>query len=423
MIESITSIGIFIDGGYFTKINQALEEKLSLNIDITFFFKFIKEKIAYEYNLNTEFCQITESHYFRGRYRVNDANNKHLLFSERKFEDSLIENDVIFHYKHLREIQKEGEINVIEKGIDVWFALEAYELSLFRKFDFVILITGDADHEMLIKKLKALKIHTILLTWDLSPESATARLLREEACKHIELSEIAIEDKDLIKKICRSKQKRLKKHLFLLGGHDLEMQTIVQILTDRNVIFKDRYLQWDNALLSQYEEEIQQYGNKEPFIIYGVELKEDITPPTNYIRIDHHNEYATYPSALEQVASILDHPLNRYQTLVAANDKAYIPGMLEIGASHEEINLIRQEDRKAQGVIEDDEKLAQEAITNGTEKIGSLYVVFTTANKFSPICDRLYPYEKLLIYTPNELIYYGKGIKFYPEDIKANTPQ
>ena len=216
--------------------------------------------------------------------------------------------------------------------------------------------------------------------------------------------------------------KEIKKHLFLLGGHDLEMQTIVQILTDRNVIFKDRYLQWDNALLSQYEEEIQQYGNKEPFIIYGVELKEDITPPTNYIRIDHHNEYATYPSAMEQVASILDHPLNRYQTLVAANDKAYIPGMLEIGASHEEINLIRQEDRKAQGVIEDDEKLAQEAITNGTEKIGSLYVVFTTANKFSPICDRLYPYEKLLIYTPNELIYYGKGINSIQKILKRYTP-
>ena len=73
--------------------------------------------------------------------------------------------------------------------------------------------------------------------------------------------------------------KEIKKHLFLLGGHDLEMQTIVQILTDRNVIFKDRYLQWDNALLSQYEEEIQQYGNKEPFIIYGVELKVTSRPP------------------------------------------------------------------------------------------------------------------------------------------------
>lgn len=30
--------------------------------------------------------------------------------------------------------------------------------------------------------------------------------------------------------------KEIKKHLFLLGGHDLEMQTIVQILTDRNVL-------------------------------------------------------------------------------------------------------------------------------------------------------------------------------------------
>lgn len=199
------SIGVFIDGGYFAKINEALEEQLSLNIDITPFFRFIREKISEERNLSITDCHITESHYFRGRYRVNDANSKHLLFSERKFEDSLIENDVIFHYKHLREIQKQGTITVVEKGIDVWFALEAYELSLFREFDFVVLITGDADHEMLIKKLKALKIHTILLTWDLSSESSTARLLREEACTHLELGELVIQDKELLKRICKSK--------------------------------------------------------------------------------------------------------------------------------------------------------------------------------------------------------------------------
>lgn len=90
--------------------------------------------------------------------------------------------------------------------------------------------------------------------------------------------------------------KEIEKYIFLLGGHDLEMQVIAQILADRNVIFKDNHLQWDNALLSQYEEDMQQYGNKEPFIIYGVELKEDVTPPTNYIRIDHSYNYATYPS-------------------------------------------------------------------------------------------------------------------------------
>ncbi|MCD7816218.1 MAG: NYN domain-containing protein, partial [Bacteroides sp.] len=124
------SIGIFIDGGYFAKINEALEDNLSLNIQIKPLFQFIRTEIARRNELDLSDCYITESHYFRGRYRVNDANGKHLLFKERKFEDTLIENDVIFHYKHLREVQKDGDITVIEKGVDVWFALEAYELSL-----------------------------------------------------------------------------------------------------------------------------------------------------------------------------------------------------------------------------------------------------------------------------------------------------
>lgn len=197
------SIGIFIDGGYFSKINESLENELSVNIQIKALFQFVRGEIARRHGLDLDDCYITESHYFRGRYRVNEANSKHLLFKERKFEDSLIENDVIFHYKHLREIQKDGDITVIEKGIDVWFALEAYELSIFRNFDFVVLVTGDADHEMLIKKLKSLKVHVVLLTWNVSEQSSTARLLREEACTHIEISDMVAEDKDLLDKLCK----------------------------------------------------------------------------------------------------------------------------------------------------------------------------------------------------------------------------
>lgn len=154
-------------------------------------------------NVETTSCHITENHYFRGRYKVYNASDKRLLFSERKFEDTLIENDVIFHYKHLREVRKDGEIVVIEKGIDVWFALEAYELSLFRKFDYVVLITGDADHEMLIKKLKALKIETILLTWDVEDNSSTSKLLKDEACIHLEINNLVSEDKELLNKLCK----------------------------------------------------------------------------------------------------------------------------------------------------------------------------------------------------------------------------
>lgn len=196
------SIGLFIDGGYYAKVNESLERLFSMNICLRALMKYIREKIAATNELDTNECYITESHYFRGRYRVYDANNKHLLYSERKFEDSLIENDVIFHYKHLREVQKMGNTTVIEKGVDVWFALEAYELALYRNFDFVVLITGDADHEMLVKKLKALKIHVILLTWDLEKQSSTSYLLSEEACTHIELSEMIKEDKNLFNELC-----------------------------------------------------------------------------------------------------------------------------------------------------------------------------------------------------------------------------
>lgn len=201
------SIGLFIDGGYYAKINEALEKICALNIRVSSLMKFICQQVAVMAHCDASACNITESHYFRGRYRVYDAHNKHLLYSERKFEDALIENDVIFHYKHLREIQKNGEKVIIEKGIDVWFALEAYELSILRKFDYVVLITGDADHEMLIRKLKALKIYTILLTWDVdgSRATSTAKLLRDEACTHIEMGKLVAENAYLLAEICESK--------------------------------------------------------------------------------------------------------------------------------------------------------------------------------------------------------------------------
>lgn len=206
MIDKYQSIGLFIDGGYYAKINEALEENMSLNINVSRLISFIKEEISKIGGCDVSDCHITESHYFRGRYRVNDANMKHLLYSERKFEDSLIENDVVFHYKHLREVQKGSNVTVIEKGVDVWFALEAYELATIRKFDFVVLITGDADHEMLVKKLKALKIHTVLLTWDVSDNesTSTAKLLKDEACTHIEINKLIYENKELLRSLCRA---------------------------------------------------------------------------------------------------------------------------------------------------------------------------------------------------------------------------
>ena len=192
--ETNLSIGVFIDGGYYAKINEGFGGLKEVNLKALL--DYICKRISKEENIEKDRLYITESHYYRGRYRANEAKAKNLLFSERKFEDMLIENDVIFHYKHLRTDPKGG---VIEKGVDTWFALDTYEMTLFRQFDFVVLISGDADHEMLARKLKSLKTHVILLTWDPANTASTSRFLREEVCSHFDMNSAIAEDSSLLK--------------------------------------------------------------------------------------------------------------------------------------------------------------------------------------------------------------------------------
>lgn len=190
------SIGVFIDGGYYAKINEGFGGIKEVNLKALL--EYICERISKEEKIDRNDLYVTESHYYRGRYRANDAKAKNLLYSERKFEDMLIENDVIFHYKHLRTNANGG---VIEKGVDTWFALDTYELTLFRQFDFVVLISGDADHEMLARKLKALKTHVILLTWDPANTASTSRFLKEEVCSHFDMNAAISADPALLKEL------------------------------------------------------------------------------------------------------------------------------------------------------------------------------------------------------------------------------
>ncbi len=197
--------------------------------------------------------------------------------------------------------------------------------------------------------------------------------------------------------------------LFLLGGHDLEMKIISELLTEYGHRFADHVLQWHNARLSSYQEELLQYGDKTEWILYGIELQEDITPPANYICIDHHTQHSHKASALEQVATLLGHTLTHYQRLAAINDVLYIPGLYAAGATDSEVAHIRLADRQAQGVTEQDEALAIRSIRDHKTIQGELVTVRALTPRFSPICDRLYPCAKLLVYTDRELTYYGEG--------------
>ena len=195
--------------------------------------------------------------------------------------------------------------------------------------------------------------------------------------------------------------------LFLLGGLDLEMQAIRQLLIEQHCPFEDAALSWSNARLSAYRSVLD---TTDAVQIYGIELRSDVQPPDNYQLIDHHNELSQSPSSLEQVANLLGVALNRTQLLIAANDKGYIPALIAMQATAAEIQQIRCWDRAAQGVTSQDEVQAALDVQHRLSTNG-LVIVQTTLSHFSPICDRLYPYERLLIFSEQEWTYYGPGIE------------
>lgn len=197
------SIGIFIGWSYFAKIYEAFEDNFFLNFQKKMLLLLVCMEITRLHELDLDNCYITESHYFKGRYRANDVNSKYLMFKECKLEDTLIVNDVISHYKNLFEEQNDYDIIVIEKGGDVWLALEAYALTMFRNFDSVVLITDDADYEIQVKQLKLLEIYIALLIWNMTKQLFTAKFLCEEACLHVEMSDMMVDGKEFLNSLCR----------------------------------------------------------------------------------------------------------------------------------------------------------------------------------------------------------------------------
>ncbi len=199
-------------------------------------------------------------------------------------------------------------------------------------------------------------------------------------------------------------------YLFLIGGKDLEMEAISQLLADNHLQVADHNLQW-GAKLSSYQ---ALFNDNQTFV--GIELIEDIARPKHYIEIDHHNENSHKRSSLEQVIARLEEDLNlkidftRDLQLIAANDSGYIPAMLDIGATPDEVSDIRRRDRKAQGVTPEDELWAEQSIHENLTIEGGITIVKSLTHHFSAVTDRLYPYERLVIYTDNELNYYGNGV-------------
>lgn len=158
-------IGVFYDGNYFLHVSNyyAFNHPRQSRISIRGLHEFIRHQLAEEETSDVRTCQIIDSHFFRGRLAAHEAQQRgNLLFYERVFDDILMWEGVNAHYLPVRTTGGRRE----EKGIDVWMALEAYEITLLKKLDVVVLITSDGDYVPLVRKLNTLGARVMVLAWD-----------------------------------------------------------------------------------------------------------------------------------------------------------------------------------------------------------------------------------------------------------------
>jgi uncharacterized LabA/DUF88 family protein/cold shock CspA family protein len=161
----LTRIGVFYDGNYFLHVSNyyAFNHPRQSRISIRGLHEFIRHQVAEKEHSDVGLCQIVDSHFFRGRIPAQEAQQRgNLLYYERVFDDILMWEGVITHYLPVRNSGGRRE----EKGIDVWLALEAYELVALKQFDVVVLISSDGDYVPLVRKLNTLGARVMVLSWD-----------------------------------------------------------------------------------------------------------------------------------------------------------------------------------------------------------------------------------------------------------------
>jgi uncharacterized LabA/DUF88 family protein/cold shock CspA family protein len=202
--KKLTRIGVFYDGNYFLHVSNyyAYHHERRGRISIGGLHEFIRHKIAEEEQKDMHLCQIVDAHYFRGRLSAQEASNEgNRLYYDRLFDDILMMEGVTTHYLPVRTTFS-GKRQ--ERGIDVWMALEAFELALHKQFDVLVLIASDTDFVPLVRKLHTLGVRVMLFAWDYDfydeegrrRSTVTSQALWEEVTYPLAMQDVISDDND-----------------------------------------------------------------------------------------------------------------------------------------------------------------------------------------------------------------------------------
>jgi len=191
----LVRIAVFYDGNFFSHVSNYYnyQHTRHARIDFNGLHEFVRSEIAGQESTDVRYCQIVDAHYFRGRKSARDAN----VAAERSFDEVLMRAGITTHYTPLTRYG--------EKGIDVWLALEAFELVILKKYSVVVLIAGDSDYVPLLRKLATFGARVLLLGWNFKSlgadgverETRTSQILLDEATYPVMMSDV-IDDEERV---------------------------------------------------------------------------------------------------------------------------------------------------------------------------------------------------------------------------------
>jgi uncharacterized LabA/DUF88 family protein len=203
-------IAVFYDGSFFCSVSQYYKHHHEKGGHLSFqgIHDYIRQKVGEKEQQDVSFCQIAEAHFFRGRFSLAAAQQADALESDRFFDQLLMRAGIVSHYYPMDERKSPP----VEKGIDVWLSLEAYDLAVHKRFDVMALFAGDADFVPLVRKVNSLGTRVMLLAWDFKYQDAkgtqretrTAQALINEATYPIIVSDEIISRASKSDKIIQS---------------------------------------------------------------------------------------------------------------------------------------------------------------------------------------------------------------------------
>jgi len=158
--QRVVKIGIFYDGGFFHHISNYYRyaHPRKQRISIPGLHDYVRERVAAIEGIAPRCAHVVDAHFFRGRFSAQQTLAREKLYSERLFDDVLMNEGVTTHYLPIQGNS--------EQGIDVWLSLEAYEMTLLRGYDFLVLIAGDSDFVPLARKVISRGTRVMLLGWN-----------------------------------------------------------------------------------------------------------------------------------------------------------------------------------------------------------------------------------------------------------------